>query len=192
MGGSNKVISGYKPDESIVRLNGQLSKIVSHYKERLEEFTKQASFIDHDASINVAVALYLACYFNPNNKSCLKYTKAFDSDKNLQDFIQAWKLDQRLRLSFVKPKVQDRLRTFDSFLAYSKVLEQKDESKLRAFLKMKKFFCIPWLLASHVLFTKEDFVQNALNYNTKLRSTKRKKDGEASTSSVSISSSSSC
>ena len=48
----------------------------------------------------------------------------------------------------------------------SKEIENKDARKLQRFLDLKKFFSFPWILASDILFSKRDFLNNIYKIET--------------------------
>lgn len=63
---------GVKNEDAISNLNTMKRKIINDYKQILNEIVSQAQPSDPNAQIHIAVAIYLASYFDIN-ENCLKF-----------------------------------------------------------------------------------------------------------------------
>ncbi len=122
--------------------------------------------VDPNCDLNLSVALYLACYFHQDNLSCKSYLAKYQpsTDENLSKFLKLWEQYEKSKIDQVKTSQRERLKDFEQYYQYCKVIESLEVKKFQRFLEMKKFFCIPWLIANDKIFQKGDFLKEVLNY----------------------------
>ena len=67
------------------------------YSEVMNEMVREYEKTDSNAKLNVAVAIYLATYFD-RQQSCQEYITANASDNNFKQFLDLWLKENEARL----------------------------------------------------------------------------------------------
>merc|ERR1712094_163341 len=137
---------------------GDSQQILRKFKERIiiiyrNEFEKisQAAFKNNDdlqSSKHVAIALYFSCYltlneYESNQKQYAKYLKHGQFCDLLFRLNQEVK-EQSTEIAIIRPKF---ISDFEYYKNYMIKAELGDRQKLQMLVKVKKLYCIPWLIA---------------------------------------------
>ena len=134
----------------MVSLRKKVSQAKTRYASRLETIQNEALVNDPNAKINLAVALYLATYFDAN-QSCRHYYNQNRCDKNFNSFFTE---DYR-KVPCDKEFIEKVQKSFGKFKKYS-----SDSRKLQKLLANKKLYSIPWLLCPESLSNQSEAEQN--------------------------------
>lgn len=128
--------------------------IISDFKKVFRNMVDQAILSKRDdkdphPEINVAVALYFACYFNithyTNNPT--RYMEYTDNDSFVH-FLEKHKREKDAKMNHLKLKYQS------DFKHYKKDCIEAEKGNLNKLFKVihaKKLYSIPWLIAGNIL-----------------------------------------